>query len=1175
MPESVALPPLRDSEVYISELPLKHDDLLWLANKHSLVIGVYTFEAPPLSFSSSTGRYQGMNADYLRILEKSLKVNLIIKQFGDEAQALTALKAGTIDAVLSSPTSDGALTSPFVASLPLITSFPMLVTRQTDMMSPLYNAHDEVRVATVLGYPSESFIKKTFPKSIITTYDDNYLALASVADNQNDYFFGDNLTSNFIITRDFFQSLQPVKFWREPKIGNHFVVLQNESNLLDILNTFINSLSDQAHKKVMQSWVNTGNMSFFTNDMKFTPQEERWMAKHPILRVLVNPYYAPLSMFDENQEIRGLVGDILNIIQLKTGLEFQPIIANSNNDISNIIHNGKWDLVPTATFSEEREEYMLFTHPFITTPFVLVMLETNHQHDIMLPTSKVAIPAYHPLSEKLKKKYPNVTWVTSENTSTALNDLMQGNVDAVVSTQLASRFIIERYYPGKMFYTRISDEPSAQIAFAIPRGSVELQSILNKILDDIPQKEMLDMAGKWIKAPDVKLVTWNLYNRPFYLVAGFAIVLVGSSLLWGIYLLRAIRRVKVSQTDLNYELIFRQTLFNAIPVPVYVITPEGDLKSYNNAFGQFFTPQLREALCFTLYDRRNPVVDVFFNVQQEIQQGLIPGNIITRQLMLNNGEEERLIQHWLISCQMPGNTPPPLICGWQDITDSKRLMKALLAEKDKAIEANLAKGRFLADMSHEIRTPISSIMGFLELLATRKQSPEEASEAIELACSTAQTLIGLIGDVLDMEKIESGNFTLIPEWVDLSSLIHSTVANFKGLAQKKNLRLIVDCCIEEGKMLWLDPQATQQVLSNLVSNAVKFTKEGEVEVKLRTKALDDGQMYLSLSVKDTGAGISEQERRQLFKPYSQTALGKRSVGSGLGLLICREMVERMSGQIAIASQPDMGTTMTVTLVTSTSDIKSSELLIGEEKALLPTMMRIVIAEDNPANRLLLRRQLDMLGYHVDEAEEGLQALEMIKNYDYDLLITDLNMPKMNGITLTQSVRQMNQHMIIWGLTANAQIDEKERCLAAGMNLCLFKPVNLQQLKTAFSSIHVSTDSPQLEEFVDMSLLEANCLGDKQLMCRMLVQSRIENDKDLVGALQAFKRQEWKLLQQHFHRINGTMQFLGATRLQYLAETLENTLAAGRYSSEIEEGIDQLIQQIRIFNEAINNFSQSI
>lgn len=376
-------------------------------------------------------------------------------------------------------------------------------------------------------------------------------------------------------------------------------------------------------------------------------------------------------------------------------------------------------------------------------------------------------------------------------------------------------------------------------------------------------------------------------------------------------------------------------------------------------------------------------------------------------------------------------------------------------------------------------------------------------------------------------------------------------------------------------MLWLDPQATQQVLSNLVSNAVKFTKEGEVEVKLRTKALDDGQMYLSLSVKDTGAGISEQERRQLFKPYSQTALGKRSVGSGLGLLICREMVERMSGQIAIASQPDMGTTMTVTLVTSTSDIKSSELLIGEEKALLPTMMRIVIAEDNPANRLLLRRQLDMLGYHVDEAEEGLQALEMIKNYDYDLLITDLNMPKMNGITLTQSVRQMNQHMIIWGLTANAQIDEKERCLAAGMNLCLFKPVNLQQLKTAFSSIHVSTDSPQLEEFVDMSLLEANCLGDKQLMCRMLVQSRIENDKDLVGALQAFKRQEWKLLQQHFHRINGTMQFLGATRLQYLAETLENTLAAGRYSSEIEEGIDQLIQQIRIFNEAINNFSQSI
>lgn len=1172
--EPVTLTLVSDYGVYIPVLPLNHDDLFWLAAKPSLTIGVYSHETPPLSLNSSTGRYHGMNADYLLMLQKSLKVNLIIKQYDDETQALMALRAGSIDAILSSLTSGDALASPFVASLPLITAFPTLVSRQADVMSPLSNDQHEVRVATVLGYPSEQFIKKTFPKAKITTYDDNYLALASVVNNQNDYFFGDNLTSSFIINRDFFQSLQTVKFWREPKIGSHFVLLENKSQLLNILNTFISSMSEQAQKQVAQSWLDTGNMSFLNNTMRFTPREERWIAKHPVLRVLINPYYAPLSMLDENQEIRGLVGDILNVLHLKTGLEFQPVIANSNGDMSDIMHKGNWDLVPTVTYSEEREDYMLFTHPFISTPFVLVRLATTHQQDILMPSAKVAIPAYHPLSEKLRKKYPGVMWVTTENTSTALNKLMQGSVDAVVSTQLASRFIIDRYYPEKMTYTRIPDEPSAQIAFAIPRGSLELQSILNKALDDIPQKEILNMAGKWVKAPNVKLNTWNLYNRQFYLVTGLAALLVGSSLLWGIYLLRAIRRVKISQAALSYQLILRQTLSNAIPVPVYVITPEGELKSYNRAFGEFFTPILRDGLRFNLYDRRNPVAGIFFNVQREIQQGLVPDNVITHQLMLNNGEEDRLILHWLTSCQMAGNTPPPLIGGWQDITESKQLMKELLAEKDKAIDANQAKSRFLADMSHEIRTPISSIMGFLELLATRKQSPEDASETIELAYSTAQTLIGLIGDVLDMEKIESGNFALIPEWVDLRSLIYSTVANFKGLAQKKNLTLIVDCGLEEGKMLWLDPQATKQVLSNLVSNAIKFTSEGGIEVMAYTQALSEGQTYLSLSVKDTGAGISEQELRQLFEPFSQTALGKRSVGSGLGLVICREMVERMSGQINIASQPDVGTTMTVTLVTRTSDNASSELLIDEEKAILPTTMKIVIAEDNPTNRLLLLRQLDMLGYHVDEAEDGVHALTLIDKQDYDLLITDLNMPKMDGITLTQRVREMNQHMIIWGLTANAQTEEKERCLAAGMNLCLFKPVDLQQLKTALSSIQISADRLQLEEFVDMSTLEANCLGDKQLMYQMLIQSRIENDKDLVAVLQALERQDWELLQHHLHRINGTMQLLGATKLQYLAETLENTLAVGQYSAEIEEETDQFIQQIMVFNEAIKIYSQS-
>ena len=1173
-PEPVTLTLASDYQVFTPALPLSHLDLLWLAAKRTLTIGVYGTETPPLSMNTSTGRYRGMNADYLLLLENSLQVRVVIKHYADRTRALTALQGGNIDLVLTSPSGGESLAAPFTASLPLIRAFPTLVTRQADVMKPLSDEHAAIKVAIKQGYPSDSFIKMVFPQAQITAYADNYLALASVANKENDYFFGNNLTSSFILVRDFYQALDMVKFWREPQTGNAFIVLASQPQLRGILDTFISSLSEQTHKQVAQSWVDNGNISFLNKAMKLTPQEERWVARHPVLHVLINPYYAPFSMIDDNQEIRGLLGDILNLIQLQTGLSFEPVIANSNSDMVNIMRKGGWDILPTATYSTEREEQMLFTHPFIATPFVLVTRATSGQEDSLSPGSKVAIPAYHPLSEKMKKKYPGVTWVIAENTSTALSKLMLGDVDAVVSTQLASRFIIDHYYPEMMIYTRIPDEPSAQIAFAIPRDALELQSILNKALDDIPPKEILNLAGKWVKAPDVKIGTWNLYNRPFYLVAGLAALLVISSLLWGVYLLRAISRGKASEAALSYQLIFRQTLSNAIPVPVYVITPDGELESYNSAFGEFFTPERREGMRYSLYDRRSPLADVFPDVQQEIQKGLTPDTVITHQLVLNNGEEDRLILHWLTSCRMPDELPATLICGWQDITESRQLMKALQVEKDKAIDASQAKSRFLASMSHEIRTPVSSIMGFLELLTTRKQSAEEAKDTIELAYSTAQTLIGLIGDVLDMEKIESGNFTLTPEWVDLDSLIHTTVANFDGLARQKNLRLTVDCRLEAGKTLWLDPQVTKQVLANLLSNAVKFTQEGGVEVMAHTQALGEERVYLSLSVRDSGPGISAGEQQQLFKPFSQTQVGKRNIGSGLGLVICREMVERMAGQMSIASQPGMGTTMMVTLMTQSSDHAPAVPLIAEQQATLPAALRILIAEDNPTNRLLLCRQLDMLGYHGDEAEDGLQALSLIQKQEYDLLITDLNMPHMDGITLTQRVRERDQQMVIWGLTANAQTDEKERCLAAGMNMCLFKPIDLQQLKAALSGLNLPAASLALEEFVDMPTLEAHSLGDKKLMVQMLEQSRTENEKDLTAASQALAQQEWGVLQHHLHRINGTLQLLSATELHELAEKLEDALAAGETGPEIKENLNALDQQIRMFNSAIEMYAKT-
>lgn len=1169
-PVTLSLASMHD--VITPPLPLSQHDILWLAQKRMLNIAVYGAETPPMSMNISTGRYRGMNADYLLLLKNALRIGLTIKSYHTRDQAFEALNTGQVDLILTPPTGAGPITPPNIATLPLVRGYPTLVTRQADVMKPLYDRNDRVTVATGPGYPDTGFIKKAFPKALIVSYPENYLALASVANKKNDYFFGNNLTTSFLISRDFYQTLEMVKYWREPEAGNTFVALDSQRNLVTILNTFIHSLTEAMHNQIAQSWIEMGNLALLTESLKLTPKEKRWLERHSTLRVLINPYYAPFSMVDENKDIRGLIGDILNLVHLQTGITFDPIIVNSNEEMITTIRKGVWDILPFATYSPEREDEVAFTHPFIATPYVIVKRSGTDDINEIRPGMKVALPAYHTLSDKLKRKYPHVNWINAENTSDALSMLHQGRVDAVISTQLATRFIIDHYYPDQLFYSRMPDEPPAQISFAMPRGATELQSILNKALDDIPPKEMLEISGKWTKIPEVQIGTWNLYSRPFYWVIGLASLLILTSLLWGISLRRTVRRKRAAKAALEYQLSFRQTLFNSIPVPVYVVKTGGELDSFNSAFDAFFGTGQHEALTLSLFDRRHPLADIFPAIWCEIEKGLTPENVITHQLVLSNGQEDRQILHWMTLCRLPADMPPTLICGWQDVTESRQLMQALQIEKDKAIDASHAKSTFLASMSHEIRTPVSAIMGFLELMATGRQTAEENKQSIQLAYATAQSLIGLIGDVLDIEKIESGKFELASEWVDAETLLRTTMANFEGLAIQKKIYLTLHSALPQEEMLWLDPQAVRQILANLISNAIKFTSEGGVDVFAETQTQDDGQKRLTLRVKDSGTGISEQEQQHLFQPFSQAKDGKRQKGSGLGLAICRELVERMGGRIDLNSKPGCGTTIAVSLATHFTARVNQVSVQVEEQGPLPGTLDILIADDHPTNRLLLRRQLDTLGYYVDEAIDGVEALNMIHQRAYDLLITDLNMPNMDGITLTQQVREHNHQIIIWGLTANAQSGEKERCLAVGMDLCLFKPVDLPQLKAALREIDQPHKEVALGELIDMNILSSVSLGDTALMRQMLQQSCEENAKDMLAARDAISHQDWTQAQRSLHRINGTAQILGASGIHHLAEQLENAVASGQIVPSILSQIDELDEQLQRLSRAISAFS---
>lgn len=336
----------------------------------------------------------------------------------------------------------------------------------------------------------------------------------------------------------------------------------------------------------------------------------------------------------------------------------------------------------------------------------------------------------------------------------------------------------------------------------------------------------------------------------------------------------------------------------------------------------------------------------------------------------------------------------------------------------------------------------------------------------------------------------------------------------------------------------VDPQALRQILNNLIGNALKFTAEGAIQISCRLAQADETQGELTLIVSDSGCGISEAEQATLFHRYAQARQGRQQTGSGLGLVICQELVTLMQGRLEMVSRPGVGTTFTITLPVRVSRcaIHAPQALPARPQAL--PGLSILIADDHPTNRLLLKRQLNTIGYSVDEACDGEEAENKLAGKHYDLLITDLNMPKKDGLALAASLRRRYPSLVIWGVTASALPQSREACLASGMNMCLFKPVSVQTLSHELSRLAVGHASPNAARHLKLSVLTENTGGDQALMAEMLETFRDASATDLQAAGQAIARHEPQTFLRALHRLHGSAQILGITALQQLCAPFE-------------------------------------
>ena len=409
----------------------------------------------------------------------------------------------------------------------------------------------------------------------------------------------------------------------------------------------------------------------------------------------------------------------------------------------------------------------------------------------------------------------------------------------------------------------------------------------------------------------------------------------------------------------------------------------------------------------------------------------------------------------------------------QDFTAIQSAQDLLVEAKEKAEQANRMRGEFLANMSHEIRTPMNGIVGMTEL-ALDTSSPELQKEYLTLARDSANHLLQIINEILDFSKIEAKALELELREVSPAQLIRHTVRSLEQLARVKGVDLQLKMADNMPELVWMDPVRMRQALTNLLGNAIKFTDQGSVVVKTELLSeMDDQTVLLRISVIDTGIGFDPERTEALFSPFTQAdgSVTRSFGGTGLGLAITRSLLQLMGGYIAAEGQPGKGASFVATLpvkkVTRPSMPASDFVLLEKQEGGLPLVSKpvdcsVLLVEDHEINRKLAEIMLQRMGYRYATAADGQQALDRLAEERFDVVLMDVMMPVMDGITALRELRAREagggRRTPVLMVTAHAMTGDKERFIAAGADGYVSKPMSLAELQKEISRVISSTEA---------------------------------------------------------------------------------------------------------------------
>lgn len=843
--------------------------------------------------------------------------------------------------------------------------------------------------------------------------------------------------------------------------------LPDRTDALTELNAHIRSINPEDAHWLEDKWLLPAGSVFSARN---PPTSENFPRQ--ALQVLLPAASEPLVRLTTNGHLRGVWYDLL--LNLFPASHFN-LSFNINSPLVSLPRQSeKAQLKIVASQNSPTPEAIAFDTLSwgLVSPLNKALPGALHA----LQNRRIAVINHSPLVAVLRQRMPPKNLVLIKDFAQGFEIMRAGGADGLAGNAYALNYALQQHEETNLQLTPLG-LPDTPLWFVPDISNPVAARRITAILSSVTKADVFNHREKPLAVLSARMSSHDRSPWLIMLAAVSFCAVLAALIAWSAAQ-RQRRQREQDTSELHNALSLWQTLMNNAPVPLFVCDPSGRLIRYNSAFAR--SPLLSEipkekALFASL--RLGELADKFTLPQRLVL--LNAAEPITGEARITG--TDITVYWWLCRYTDKFGRPQGVVGGWVDISEKAALTAALNQALKQAERASDEKSNFLARMSHDIRTPLNSMLGLLEL-------EKDRSDSLAVAWQSAELLRDLIGDILDISRIEAGELRLElaphPLWQSLhaSEKIFARSADTKGLCW----RAVLD--VPQQSVFYFDKSRLNQIIANLLGNAIKYTSKGEVGFYATLK---DKKLHLRIT--DTGIGISPEAMPSIGQPWFQCD-PTMPQSSGLGLAICYQLVELMGGTLTLTSTPGEGTEVTVLLPLQAATGLNAPAVAPQPTPLL--RRRILIVDDFPANLTVLTLQLEKMGHEVLACESAAAALAQLANGPVDILITDCQMPEINGYQLVALLLVYDiagivpAPGILLGCTANALMEENDRARHAGMDGLLRKPISLSELQQALAQY-----TQPIDDTCDLNGLYQLADGRPEVIATMRKQMREALNQD--------------------------------------------------------------------------------